>query len=128
MASVRSPASCAKAKIAGTNGATASRSSVAIVRDRWRWNDCVPCRSPPTRNAQAEHQQQCWPRIEPISAVCTTTTRPACSAKNEMNSSGMLPKVAIEDARRSRTGSADRARRWRALPDQQSEARQPLTR
>ena len=32
-------------------------------------------------------------RIEPISAVWTTTTRPACRAKIEMNSSGRLPRA-----------------------------------
>ena len=63
---------------------------MAIVRTDGAWNRCVPCRSPPTRSA-SPRTSRVLARIEPISAVWTTTTSPAWSAKIEMNSSGRLP-------------------------------------
>ena len=56
------------------------------------WKVWVPCRSPPMRNARPS-TSRLLARIEPISAVWTTTTRPACRAKIEMNSSGRLPRA-----------------------------------
>ena len=52
----------------------------------------APCRRPPTKNARPS-TSRLLARIEPMSAVWTTTTRPAWSAKIEMNSSGRLPRA-----------------------------------
>ncbi len=70
--------------------ATASTSTIAIVRTGAASNTCRPCLRPPARKARPS-TSRLLPRIEPISAVWVRTTRPSRSANSEMNSSGRLP-------------------------------------
>jgi hypothetical protein len=76
--------------VGSTSAATASVSRVAIMRGV-RLSKCrTPWRAPPTRTDRPS-TSSALPRIEPISAVCTTVTRPAWSANTLTNSSGTLP-------------------------------------
>ena len=85
------------------------------------WNVCVPWRSPPMRNARPS-TSSVLARIDPIRAVWTTTTRPACSAKIEMNSSGRLPRA---DWRMPVVAGPKRSTELVGpLPDQRGEGRQ----
>ena len=70
--------------------ATASTSTIAMLRTGAASNVSVPCRRPPARKASPS-TSRLLPRIEPMSAVWTRTTRPSRSANSEMNSSGRLP-------------------------------------
>ena len=69
---------------------TESSISTAIVRARSESSRCGPCLRPPTRNASPRTNRR-LASTEPISAALTTSTRPARSAKMQMNSSGRLP-------------------------------------
>ena len=53
----------------------ASTSSVEIIRVGCVPNCCVPCFSPPTKNASPS-TSRLFARIEPTSAACTTTHQP----------------------------------------------------
>ena len=59
-----------------------------------------PCRRPPRKNARPR-TRRLLARIDPMSAVWTTTTRPAWRAKIEMNSSGQVAEGRLEDAGRA---------------------------
>ena len=84
-----------KANTAGTNRPMTASTSSDAFEDAIRWlNVWVPCRSPPTRML-APRTSSRLPMIEPVSDALTTSIRPACSAKNAMINSAMLPNVAL---------------------------------
>ena len=78
------------ASVGSTSAATASISSVAIIRGASPPKRSTPCRQPPARKARPRTRSALL-RIEPISEACTTVTRPARSAKMQTKSSGRLP-------------------------------------
>ena len=83
------------AKTAGTNSPiSATTSSAAFEPAIFGLNLWVPWRSPPI-STLAPSTSSRFPMIEPVSDAFTTSIRPACSAKNEMISSAMLPNVAL---------------------------------
>ena len=82
----------AVARVGIASAATASTSRTAIVRTGAAPKRWTPWRMPPAKNARPR-TSRLLARIDPTSAVWTTTTSPAWSAKNEMNSSGRLPRA-----------------------------------
>ena len=83
------------AKTAGTNSPmTARTSSAAFDAAIFGLNCCVPWRRPPI-STLAPSTSSRLPMIEPVIDALTTSMSPACSAKNAMISSAMLPNVAL---------------------------------
>src|SRR5205814_3855526 len=64
------------ARLGTTSADVATTSSAQVVRARPEWNSCGPLRSPPTRNARPS-TSRALPSTEPMTAACTTATRPA---------------------------------------------------
>ena len=83
------------AKTAGTNSPMSARTSSAAFEPAiLGLNVWVPWRRPPTRTL-APITSSRFPMIEPVSEAFTTSISPACSAKNAMISSAILPNVAF---------------------------------
>ena len=109
------------ARVGTASAATARTRSTAIERTAGASNRCVPWRRPPRRNASPSTSRE-LARIEPMSAVWTTTTRPGLEAEDRDEQLGQVAQGRLEDARRAR--SEPMAELVRALADDAGQAGQ----
>src|SRR5665811_2034234 len=75
-----------------TRAATDRTISTMMLRARSESSFWVPCLSPPTTKHNPRTNNK-LARIDPMRAALTTSTKPARSANNAMNSSGKLPRA-----------------------------------